>query len=222
MLPRLLILAGFALFSASGVTAQDADTYVVRPGDRLTLQLFTAAGQRVQVVEGERIVDRAGDVFLPFVGTIPVAGLDEPAIRRRLVEAYSAYYSEPVLDVKVELKVSITGAVRTPGRFYLDPTATLAEALAVAGGATPEFAVTAVYLPSDPTRVRLVRDGVATTLNFRAQEVDQTTLDMLIKSGDWLHVPFQRRSRIRDDVQFWGSVVGLAASTVGLIFLITR
>jgi polysaccharide export outer membrane protein len=222
MLPRLLILAGFALLSASGLSAQDAEAYAVLPGDRITLQLFTAAGQKVDVVEGERIVDRGGEVFLPFVGTIQVAGLDQTEIRQRLLDAYGAYYSEPVLDLKVELKVSITGAVRSPGRYYLDPTATLAEALAVAGGATPEFAVTAVYLPSDPTRVRLVRDGVATVLNFRAQEVEQSTLDMRIKSGDWLHVPFQRRSRIRDEVQFWGSVVSLAASSVGLIFLITR
>ena len=216
------MLAGFALLWATGVSAQDEEAYAVRAGDRLTIQLFTSAGQEVNVVEGQRIIDRNGDVFLPFVGTVQVVGLDQTGIRRLLTERFGEFYLDPVLDVKVELKISVTGAVPQPGQFFLDPTATVAEALAVAGGTTPEFAIANVNLPSDPTRVRLVRDGVARVLNFRAQEVSQETLDIRIKSGDWLHVPYQRRSRIRDEVQFWGGLVGLAASTIGLILLIGR
>ena len=222
MSPKSLILAGFALLWAGGAAAQDEETYAVRPGDRLTIQLFTAAGQKVDVVEGPRTIDRNGDVFLPYIGTVHMSGLDQAGIRTLLVDQFGEYYSDPVLDLRVELKISVTGAVPKPGQFYLDPTATLAEALAIAGGATPEFAVSASYIPSDPTRVRLVRDGVATTLNFRAQEVRQETLDMRIRSGDWLHVPYQPRSRLRDEVQFWGGVVSLAASTIGLIILIGR
>jgi len=216
------LLAGLAALWASGVTAQETGAYSVRSGDRLTIQLFTAAGQKVQVVEGQRIIDRNGDVFLPYVGTVQVVGLDQRSIRGVLADRFGEFYSDPVLDVKVELKVSVTGAVPKPGQFYLDPTATLAEALAVAGGTTPEFAISNINLPSDPTRVRLVRDGVATILNFRAQEVSQETLELRIKSGDWLHVPYQRRSAIRDEVQFWGGIVGLLASSLGLILLIGR
>lgn len=201
---------------ASAQVADAAEAYAVRPGDRLTVQMFTAAGQEVRELQGQRIIDRRGDVYLPYVGTVRVAGLDQTQIRDLLADRYSEYYSDPVLDVRVELKVSVTGAVRDPGQYYLDPTATLSEALAAAGGATPEFAVSVQWLPSDPTRVRLVRDGEGMILNFRAQEVTQETLQMRIKSGDWLHVPYQRRSRIRDEVQFWGSIVSLTSSVVFL------
>lgn len=222
MLPRSLILAGLSLLWAAGVSAQNNEGYAIRPGDRLTIQLFTAAGVKETVVEGQRIIDRNGDVFLPFVNTVHVAGLDQTGVRKLLVDRFGEFFSDPVIDVKVELKISVTGAVPKPGLFFLDPTATVAEALAVAGGTTPEFAIANINLPSDPTRVRLVRDGVAVTLNFRAQEISQETLDMRIKSGDWLHVPYQRRSRIRDDVQFWGSIISLAATSLSLIILIGR
>ena len=216
------MFAGLSLCWAAGVSAQNTEGYAIRPGDRLTVQLFTAAGVKETVVEGQRIIDRNGDIFLPFVNTVQVAGLDQTGVRALLVTRFGVFFSDPVIDVKVELKISVTGAVPKPGQFFLDPTATVAEALAVAGGTTPEFAIANLNLPSDPTRVRLVRDGVAITLNFRAQEVSQETLDLRIKSGDWLHVPYQQRSRIRDEVQFWGSLVSLAASTIGLIILIQR
>jgi polysaccharide export outer membrane protein len=222
MLLRFLILASFALFYGTGISAQANESYSVRAGDRITIQLFTAAGQKVNVVEGQRIIDRNGEVFLPYVGTVILAGLDQAGVRNLLTERYEAFYSDPVLDLKVELRVSVTGAVPRPGQFYLDPSATVAEALTLAGGTTPEFAIANVNLPSDPTRVRLVRNGVSTIVNFRAEEVSYETLQLRIKSGDWLHVPYQRRSWIRDEVQFWGSVVALAASSISLIVLLGR
>ena len=45
---------------------------------------------------------------------------------------------------------------------------------------------------------------------------------MRIQSGDWIHVPYRERSRVRDEIQFWGSVVSFAASVVGLVILINR
>jgi polysaccharide export outer membrane protein len=220
MLPKALTVAGLALLWAGAVAAQSQDVdYSTRPGDRVTIRLFTAAGVQVDVVGGERTIDRGGDIFLPYVGTVQVAGLDQGGIRDLLTDRYGEFYSDPVVDVVVRLKISVTGAVPAPGQFYLDPTATVAEALAVAGGATPEFAVAGNYIPSDPTRVRLVRDGRSVTLNFRAQEVSQETLDIRIRSGDWVHVPYQPRSRIRDEVQFWSGVVSLTASVLGVLYL---
>lgn len=220
MLPKSLTLACAALLTASTLAAQVADNdYITRPGDRVTITLFTAAGVRVDVVDGERTIDRQGDVFLPFVGTVQVSGMNQTSIRELLTDRYGEFYSDPVVDVTVKLKISVTGAVPVPGQYYLDPTATLAEAMAVAGGATPEFAVASNFIPSDPTRVRLVREGRAIVMNFRAQDVTQETLNMRIRSGDWIHVPYQRRSRIRDEVQFWSGLVSLAGGVVGLLYI---
>ncbi|MFQ5537336.1 MAG: polysaccharide biosynthesis/export family protein [Gemmatimonadota bacterium] len=233
MLPRMHLssfpraAAALVLFWAAPVhllaqnPSEDAE-YVLRPGDRVTTRLFTAAGAEVQVVEGQRIVDRKGDVFLPFVGLVHVAGLDELALRDVLRKRYSEYYADPVLDIKVELRVNITGSVNQPGQYFLDPTATIIDAISTARGAVPEVAVVNIALPSDMSRVRLLRDGKLTILNLRPEEVTPEVLGMRVQSGDWIHVPPRGRSRIRDEITFWGSLVSFASSVLALIILAGR
>lgn len=221
MLPKALapMLLMMALAAAPAGAQED---YAIRSGDRVTTQLFTAAGEEVSVIGGQRIVDRNGDVFLPFVGSMHVAGLEETGLRQLLTTRYSSFYDQPVVDVQVELRVNITGAVGSPGQYFMDPTATVMDAMAEAGGVGPEFAVQSTQIPADPANVRLVRDGETTTLNLRPESVRDEIINMRIQSGDWFHVPYRSRSRIRDEVQFWGSVVSFTASLVGLVILIGR
>lgn len=223
MSPRLrksLALAGLVVLIPCPGGAQDDVTYTLRPGDRVTVEVFTAAGQKVDVVTGERILDRNGDVYLPYVGTIHAAGHDQTSLREALVASYSAFYSEPVVNVKVELRVSVTGAVPRPGQYFMDPTATLLDALAEAGGVNSEYAVLGNQIPSDPRGVQLVRDGDRQVLNFQPGEVTQETLVMRIRSGDWLHVPADDRTAVRDQVLFWGSLLSFVTSIAGLVVLI--
>lgn len=208
--------------SVAPVTAQAEASYSIRPGDRVTVELFTAAGERVGVVEGERILDRRGDIYLPYVGTLRASGMDQNSLRELLVERYDTYYADPVVSVKVELRVNITGAVASPGRYYLDPTATLLDAIAAAGGANPEYAVVGNQIPSDPREVRLVRDGSRITLNFHPSEVTDEVLAMRIHSGDWIHVPPEDRTALRDQILFWGSLVSFASGLASLIVLLAR
>ncbi len=217
---RSLALAGLFALLPTLVAARQDVTYSLRPGDRVTVEVFTAAGQKVDVVAGERILDRNGDVYLPFVGTIHATGLDQTTLRETLVTAYEAFYSEPVVNVKVELRVSVTGAVPRPGQYFMDPTATLLDALSQAGGVNPEYAVVGNQIPSDPREVQLVRDGVRHVLNFRPGEITEETLGMRVRSGDWLHVPAEDKTAVRDQVLFWGSVLSFVTSVAGLVVLI--
>lgn len=215
----LLVPALLAL--STPLAAQDAG-YAVRPGDRVTVEVFTAAGQKVDVVAGQRILDRDGDVYLPYVGSLHAAGLDETGLREELIRRYDAFYAEPVVNVKVELRVNITGSVRMPGQYFLDPTATIIDALAEAGGASSEIAVATIQIPADQRNVRLVRDGTTTILNVRPDEISPEVIQMRVRSGDWLHVPPRERSRIRDELTFWGSVTSFVTSIVALVVLLNR
>lgn len=218
---RALALAALVLLGAGPpLAAQQKQSYALQPGDQVTVQVYTAAGAQVDVVSGQRIIDRGGNIFLPYVGTVHVAGLDEMGLRELLTRRYGSFYSEPVVDVKVSLRISITGAVGRPGQYFLDPTATIVDAIANAGGMAPELAVASTQLPADQSAVRLVRDGKTFILNLRPDQVADSVLKMRVRSGDWINVPVRSRSRVRDDIQFWGGVLSFVTSIVALGYLI--
>ena len=194
----------------------------VQPGDQVNIALYTAAGTRLAEVSGERTVDPNGELFLPFLGTIQVVGMETADIRRLLEERYGALYSDPVVEVITNVNVNITGAVRSPGQFYVPPSATLVDVLALAGGVTSEIDLGLAGGASDPSRVRLVRNGVATVLDLRPLEIRPEIIDLRIQSGDWLYVPRAERSQLREQISFWGSTLTVLFTGASLIVLIAR
>ncbi len=195
----------------------------VRPGDRITVDFYTASGDRPAEINGAHIVDRNGTIFLPFVGSVPVDGKDAAGIRTELQTAYKPYFSEPVISVSTELRVNVTGVVGHPGHYFLDPAMTVVDALAEAGGPGLDVDSRSIGVASDPAAVRLIRAaGQVLTLDLRPEHISSEVMNLRIESGDWIYVPPQTRSRLRDDVQFWGSVVGLFTSILGFTILIAR
>ena len=192
----------------------------VQPGDQVIIAFYTAAGVELLEVSGERTVDPSGELFLPFLGTVRVIGMETADIRKLLEERYGAIYADPVVEVVVNVHVNITGAVRTAGHFFVPPSATLVDALSLAGGVTAEVDVSIGGGASDPSQVRLVRDGVATVIDMRPLSIRPQILELQVQSGDWLYVPRAQRSRTRETITFWGSLFSTALTLVTLIVLI--
>lgn len=225
-------LAVGLLLAPSGLTAQDQDatpasassqeaTIGVQPGDRIRVSMFTAAGERLEEVSGSRTVDRNGRLFLPYVGQVAVQGLQAADIRELLVDRYSDFYSNPVVDVQTEIRVNVTGAVRQPGNYFLEPTSTLVDALATAGGPTSEIESGGLSAAADPSEVRLVRrDSPGQILDLRPQVADSAVLNMPVRSGDWIHVPPRSRSRWRANLQLASSFLSVVGSIAALIILV--
>jgi protein involved in polysaccharide export with SLBB domain len=219
---RALLLAGLLWWAPSAAWSQQDPRYSLQPGDKVTIEVFTAAGARLDVVGGERILDRDGDLFLPYVGTVHAAGLDQTSLRDLLVTGYAGFYADPVVNVKVQLRINITGSVPRPGQYFMDPTATIMDALAQAGGVNPEYAAAGGQRPADPRHVQLVREGERTVMNLHPAEITDETLRILVRSGDWVHVPMQHRTAVRDQVLFWTNLLSLTAGVVSLVILIGR
>ncbi len=194
----------------------------VQPGDHVDITFYTAAGVRLAEVSRERTVDPDGELFLPFLGTVPVVGMETAGIRKLLEERYGALYSDPVIEIDTNVNVNVTGAVRLPGQFFVPPSATLVDLLARAGGVTSEVDVGISGGASDPSRVRLVRDGVATVIDLRPLAIRPEVIALRIQSGDWLYVPRAQRSQTRDRITFWGSMLGTAFTAASLIVLIAQ
>ena len=194
----------------------------VQPGDQVNITFYTAAGTRLSEISRERNVDPDGELFLPFLGTVPVVGLESAEIRRLLEDRYGALYSDPVVEVDTNVNVNVTGAVRTGGQFYVPPSATLVDVLARAGGVTSEVDVGLSGGASDPSQVRLVRDGVATVIDLRPLEIRPEVISLRVQSGDWLYVPRAPGSQTREQITFWGSLLSTALTAASLIVLITQ
>jgi protein involved in polysaccharide export with SLBB domain len=110
--------------------------YRVMPGDILQINVF-----QVQDFNRDVQVDAAGNVVLPLIGAVPVAGKTvrdvESDIARRLK---AKYLQNPQVLVAVKdavgLRVAVQGAVKTPGVLPIRGGTTLTNVIAQAQGFT--------------------------------------------------------------------------------------
>jgi polysaccharide export outer membrane protein len=165
----------------------------IRPGDIVVVEFW---GQ--PEVSGERIVDDNGNIHLPLLRAVQVAGLSAEQIRERLTEAYGQYYSDPLIVVNVRLGVSVTGEVISPRRYTVDPALNVLDLFGLAGGLTYEAKRDAIELNRGGARYILDLDDA---LLYTQSE------KLRLQSGDWIYVP--RR--------FWTLQRTLAYATIGVL-----
>lgn len=206
-----LVLTGIISALGGPLSAQTA-SHLASVGDQVDVEFFTASGAEVREITGSRWIDQNGQIYLPYIGLTAVVGLDSNGIREHLIEQFAAFYDSPVIEVVVKLRVNVTGSVRQPGHYFLEPTSTLIDALSVAGGPGSELDFGSAGGSSDQSQVHLLRQGLLEVLDLRAQTMVPATFNRLVESGDWLYVPPRPRSRWRDNIQFVGSIVTLIAS----------
>jgi polysaccharide export outer membrane protein len=76
-------------------------------------QYFTAGASGMQA-----IVDIDGNIELPKIGKIKVAGLSKEAVRDTIAQAYKEYLVDPLVSVKFgNFPFSVMGEVKSPGNF---------------------------------------------------------------------------------------------------------
>jgi protein involved in polysaccharide export with SLBB domain len=122
-------------------------------------------------------VDETGDVTLPKIGTLSTRDRTADELEVVVREAYDEYLRNPSIEIILLRRVNILGAVRAPGLYPVDPTMTLRDAVALAGG---------VLQSGEQDRVDLIRSGERRTV-----QVTGTVRvgDLGLRSGDQLYVP---------------------------------
>lgn len=171
-----------------------AEPLVLFPGDMVRLKVW-----RGDNMNGDYLVNNDGTAVFPLLGPWPVTGKSADSLKAELVAEYGKYLRTPSIEVLPLRRVAITGAVQKGGLYPVDPTMTLADALALAGGATPQ---------GDPNKVDLIRDGRVIRAELRQ---DVRILELPIRSGDQLFVP--ERSWITRNA----SVIASIITTTGAI-----
>lgn len=174
-------------------TATGEERALLQPGDVVRLRIW-----REPDLSGEYTVDEDGVVVFPLLGPRAVRAESPISLRDSLIAAYRGYLRNPSVEVTFLRRVTILGAVRQPGLYPVDPTMTVADAIALAGGITAE---------GKRTTVQVMRDGRRLDAEIDRQAA---IADTPIRSGDQLFVP--ERSWISRNTPIVATMISAAVS----------
>lgn len=157
--------------SAAATPAHHAPV-VLQPGDKVRLKVW-----REPDLSGDFAVDENGVAVFPHIGRLVVSRLSTDSLQALLISRYAGSLRDPAVEVTVLRRVSVLGSVRSPGLFYVDPTITVADLLALAGGVSPE---------GNQKRMDLVRGGERLEVHLTQRS---SLADTFVEPGDQLWVP---------------------------------
>jgi polysaccharide biosynthesis/export protein len=113
--------------------------YFLGPGDVLDVSIY-ALEEPGQTTHLNRTAGKEGTISLPWIGEVPIKGLTLKQLEENIRAAYeNRFIKNPQISIEIKdhrsVAVVVTGAVRTPGVYYLSSSrSTVLEILAMAGG----------------------------------------------------------------------------------------
>lgn len=199
-----MAVAALLLLCSAGTALPQADAPqsepTLRPGDVITLRIW-----REPDLSGEFQVNEDGEVVFPRIGPMEVTGRSPAEVKAELLEEFSETLRNPSIEITLLRRITVAGEVREPGVYTVDPTMSLVEAMALAGGYTQN---------ADRDEITLVRGGEERTIDLTGS-VNLQSVD--VRSGDQLIVP-QRSWFLRN----WAIVGTLISAALTLTVLLTR
>lgn len=155
--------------------------YIIGVGDRIVITIWGS-------VEGkyELEVNRNGEVTLPRVGSVSIAGLSygqlPQVIRTRLASVFKDFQLEVTIGKLRLIKVYLVGDVTSPGDYNVSSLSTLINALSAAGGPTKNGSL---------RNIQIKRNGrLAETVDLYDFFLKgDKSKDIRLQSGDTIFVP---------------------------------
>ncbi len=134
-----LTVYGRQLFEEAPTTFAPTDSnpvpaeYVLGPGDELLVRVWGKVD-----LQSRLTVDRAGQIFIPKVGALTVAGLRYDQLQDSIHSAIASLYKGFDLNVTMgqlrSIQVFVLGSARQPGVYTVSSLSTLVNALFTSGG----------------------------------------------------------------------------------------
>lgn len=154
-----------------------------------------------EAYSGEFPIDERGILEYPVLGEIQTKDLSVADLRDRIRKGLEAIFNNPFVSVRPQFRMAVLGRVERPGLYTVDPTLSVLDVVALAGGPAPGGNLNAVKLLRGGEELRLaLGDGVQ----------GRTLQEIGVRSGDQILVP--RRFLSRDDVVLLLQVVQIAVS----------
>lgn len=211
------------MVQASQVSIASYRDYKVGPEDQLVIEIY---GQ--EKLNRELRVNGQGEITMPLVGVAKVAGMTPQEIEKRLMELYdSKYLVNPQVAVSVKefrhQRVAVTGAVAKPGSYEIIGPRTLLEVLSLAGGfsnnpqAQAGDTIKVIRHQNAPDLAKTMKAETAAqpfapktetvVIDLRRLVSGQEPqLNLAVRSGDVIHVPFAGTAYVLGGVKKPGNI----------------
>ena len=131
-------------------------------------------------------VDRSGQIYIPHVGEVPVAGIQYRNLDGYLKQAVGRVYKNFNLEAAIErlhsIQVFVVGQVKTPGVYTISSLSTLVNAVFASGGPSPQGSLRHIQL----------RRGDSTVQEFDLYDLllkGDKSHDHSLQSGDVVFIP---------------------------------
>jgi protein involved in polysaccharide export with SLBB domain len=155
--------------------------YLVGPGDQLLIRVWGQINFNVHAT-----VDRTGDIYIPQVGNVEVAGLHVQQLNDYLKNKLGRVFRNFDLSVNMgqlrSIQIYVVGNARQPGSYTVSSLSTLVNALFSSGGPSPHGSM---------RRIELRRDGkIVTTFDLYDLLIDgDKSHDASLLPGDVIYIP---------------------------------
>lgn len=184
---RPLPLFGQSLFLQSPSTFSPIDwmqvpsDYVIGPGDELQIEIWGQVQADLRVT-----VDRAGEIYIPQVGQVSVAGVHYSDLEQHLKLELSKIFKNFNVSANIghlrSIQVVVVGNARYPGTYTISSLSTLVNAIFASGGPAPQGSL---------RHIQVRRDGTTIT-DFDFYDLlikGDKSKDVRLQSGDVLYIP---------------------------------
>jgi protein involved in polysaccharide export with SLBB domain len=155
--------------------------YVIGPGDELRIRLWGQVNFQANLR-----VDRSGEIYLPQVGPVHVAGMPFSALDAHLRKTIGRVYRNFDLTADVgqirSIQVYVAGQARRPGVYTVSSLSTLVDALFASGGPSLQGSMRHIEL----------RRGSAVVTDFDLYNLliqGDKSKDAKLQSGDVIFIP---------------------------------
>jgi protein involved in polysaccharide export with SLBB domain len=184
---RPLPLFGQSLFVQAPSTFAPVDwmqvpsDYIIGPGDELQIKIWGQVEASLRVM-----VDRSGQIYIPQVGEVTVAGIHYGDLEQHLKTEISKIFKNFTITASIgrlrSIQVIVVGNARYPGTYTISSLSTLVNAIFASGGPTPQGSL---------RDIQVRRDGKTIT-DFDFYDLlikGDKSKDVRLLPGDILYIP---------------------------------
>ena len=168
------------IYSADSAAAAPAD-YTLGAGDEVRVQIWGSVDY-----SGTHTLDRNGQINLPKIGTIALAGIQvkdlEGTLRKHVATVFNNFSLNANLGRLRGITVYVVGQAQQPGTYNLSSLSTLVNALFASGGPTPNGSM---------RNIQIKRAGKTVTTFDLYEFISKgdKSKDVSLQAGDVIMIP---------------------------------